>query len=1015
MCLAMATPLGAQVNPSLQWRTIRTEHFRVHFTPELEQLARRSAVSAESAYVRLRRHLAPPRGMIDLVVADNVDFSNGYASPFPSNRIVIYANPPVADDNLRFFDDPVELVITHELAHIFHLDRSGGIWKVLRTVFGRDPRFFPNAYQPSWLVEGLAVYYESLITGSGRLEGSNHRMIARTAAGARDFPHIDELSLAHPRFPYGYRAYAYGSLFVDHLGATYGDSSIRAMVESSSRSFVPLLLDWPSWRAFRKTFTSAYTAWTHEQIAAEPATIGTGIAGWRDLTTHRGFADAPRWHDDSTIVYDGTSGKTSYGAYQLRLKGDSGLGSRVLGLGSAVERTRLARRTTRSANVLLSNGDFLFSQQEYANPYDVRSDLYVERKNGDTRRITNGARLSYPDVRSDGRIVAMQTLPGASRLALISSDGKTITPLTTGSLDEQWTEPRWSPDGLHIAAIRWTRGGTSEVAIVDTTGRVVQSIARERAVNSTPAWSPDGRYVYLSSDRTGITNLYRAEFRETGDAPLERLSDTRTGLFEPQVSPDGRSLAAIVYRADGYRVGVTPLDSLRPEPAERIDSVAPRELARVTSHESPVTKYSAWRSMLPRMWLPYTEPALDSNSVRLGAYVASQDLVDRHAWQALLFVPTDFTGLTGAFGYQYAGLGNPVLDVSASMDHENFRCVLDASQQNACVGFLRRRIRNASFGTTFNRVRARTSSYLSFGAGVEVRDYSTSPSDLIDRVDSLYRRTIYWPRVTMSLGWSNIQYPTLAVSPEDGVAIAMTSRYRWRHDRPVIPVPTGPDTVDRRGDALTMVASTSLYKSIPLAGFGNHVLAIRAAGGWTDSRAPDYLEVGGVSGGTLDIFPGYTLGEGRRSFPVRGFPAASMIGMRAYTITGEYRAPLMLVGRGLGILPAFFDRTSVSFFGDLGSAWCPALYQTRLAPAFSLCSQGDYDIGRTTFVGSYPAIYLDAYNVGSVGSEVSLTAAALDWDRPVRFRAGIAHPVIGRNLLGGVGAWTIYYAVGLSF
>ena len=1017
MLVAHPVTAVAQVNPSREWRTITTEHFYVHFTPELEVAARRAAVSAESAYVRLRTHLAPPRGMIDLVIADNVDYSNGYATPFPSNRIVVYANPPVGDDALRFFDDPVELVITHELTHVFHLDRSGGFWRYLRWIFGRDPSYFPNAYQPAWLVEGLAVYYESLITGSGRLLGSNHRMIARTAAGARDFPRIDELSLSSPLFPYGYRAYGYGSLFVDYLGRTYGDSSIRAMVESSSRGWIPLWLNWPARRAFRTTFTSAYTTWARSQVAGEPLTTSTGIAGWADLTTHGAYAGVPRWLDDSTLLYNGTSGKESYGAYRLRFRSDSGLGSSVSGLGSrgSIVRTRIARRTTRSANILLPNGDLLYSQQEYRNPYDIRSDLYVDRKRGGTRRLTRGARLSHPDARRDGLIVVMQTLPAATQLALVSVDGKRITPLTAGSLDEQWTEPRWSPDGAHIAAIRWTRGGTSEVAVVDTMGRIVQSIARERAVSADPSWSPDGRYVYFSSDRTGITNLYRSEFQAPGETAFQQVSDTRTGLFEPQLSPDGRALVAVAYRADGYHLGLTPLDSLQPRPAERIDGIAPREPAPSTRHEAPSTRYSPRRSLLPRYWMPFTEPALDSNAVRLGAYTSARDVVERHAYQALLLVPTDMTGLTGAFGYSYAGLGNPALDVSGSMDRENFRCVLDASQQNACVGFLRRRIRDASLSARFNRVRARTASYVSVGGGVEVRDYSTAPAPLIDRVDSLYRRTLYWPRVSLSLGWSNIQYPTLAISPEDGASFALTSKFRWRHDRPVIPVPTGPDTVDRRGDALTVVASTSFYKSIPLPGFGHHVLALRAVGGWTDSRAPDYLEVGGVSGGTVDLFPGYTLGEGRRSFPVRGFPAAAMLGMRAYAASAEYRAPLLLAGRGLGVWPAFIDRSSLTAFADLGSAWCPALYQTRKAPAYSLCTQGDYDIGRTTSLSSYPAIYRAAYTVGSVGGELSVSAAVMGWDRPLRYRVGVAHPVIGRDLLADVKPWSAYFAVATSF
>ena len=53
------------------------------------------------------------------------------------------------------------MVMTHELTHIFHLDRSRGIWALGQRIFGRAPYFFLNGYAPAWLTEGLAVYYES--------------------------------------------------------------------------------------------------------------------------------------------------------------------------------------------------------------------------------------------------------------------------------------------------------------------------------------------------------------------------------------------------------------------------------------------------------------------------------------------------------------------------------------------------------------------------------------------------------------------------------------------------------------------------------------------------------------------------------------------------------------------------------------------------------------------------------------------------------------------------------------
>ena len=147
-----------------------------------EGLARRIAADAERAYAELSKEIHPPRGMIDIVVSDDVDVSNGSATPTPTNRIVIYANPPVSESALRYTNDWAQLVVTHELTHIFHLDRSRGIWALGQKIFGRAPLLFPNSYSPSWLTEGLAVYEESKLTGAGRIEGSEHRMIARAAA-----------------------------------------------------------------------------------------------------------------------------------------------------------------------------------------------------------------------------------------------------------------------------------------------------------------------------------------------------------------------------------------------------------------------------------------------------------------------------------------------------------------------------------------------------------------------------------------------------------------------------------------------------------------------------------------------------------------------------------------------------------------------------------------------------------------------------------------------------------------
>ena len=48
----------------------------------------------------------------------------------------------------------------------------------------------------------------------------------------------------------------------------------------------------------------------------------------------------------------------------------------------------------------------------------------------------------------------------------------------------------------------------------------------------------------------------------------------------------------------------------------------------------------------------------------------------------------------------------------------------------------------------------------------------------------------------------------------------------------------------------------------------------------------------------------------------------------------EYRAPLLLASRGIGLLPFFLDRTSLTLFGDWGIAACASdpLYATTCVP-----------------------------------------------------------------------------------
>ena len=944
MC-GLAARASAQLVPHDPWRTISTQHFRVHFPPPLEAAARRAASQAEVAWQRLSSELRPPRGVIDLVIADNVDFTNGNATPFPTNRIVIYANPPTASRSLRFYDDWSELVITHELVHIFHLDRSAGWWGLARKLFGRAPIFMPNFFTPAWVTEGLATYYESRLTSAGRVRGTHHEMIARASALANDVPPPPEWSAATARYPWGEIPYAFGSLFFDYLARTRGAEKVPEFIERTSRFPIPFFLGRASRGAFGISFGDAFREWRDTLARAVAGASELPLAGWRDLTREGRLALTPRWLADTALVFAAVPGKEVAGVYAVDLAGH-------------VE--RLARRNGSDVNVPLPDGRLLFAQLEFTSPWHIRSDLWIGRPR-DAQRLTSGARLGEPDARHDGAIIAVQGAPATNRLVRVTVDG-VVTPLTRVHPDTQWAEPRWSPRGDRIAAVRWTHGGFGDVVVLDTAGTLLSRVTSDRAVDASPSWSHDGRWLFFSSDRTGVTQLYAVPTDSLGSddavngALVRRLSAAATGVFEPEPSPNGDHLAAVHYRNDGFHVGVAPLDTAgldRPTVIERFGGVPSRH---PEPSQSPERRYSPWRMLLPRYWLPSTGES-SRGATGIGGFSSGSDIVGRHEWAAeVLWSPQD-DEVWGDMQWVWRGLGLPIIDVVVAQSWDAFR-IVDTNDNP--IGALLERSREVSLGLTLERPRVRTFSSITVGGEYEWLRYTSDPPPVIDRLTFSRGRTPAFRGAYVSTGWSNARRPPLAISLEDGIQLGAFARQQWV-------------TGESRPWSKEALGVLSMYKSLDLPGYAHHVLAARVAGGWSDGIAPEIFSVGGASGAAVEVLPGVRTGT-RRTFGVRGWSSDSREGTRALATSVEWRFPISLATRGTG--PLFFDRLSGSIFADAGAGWDPA-----------------------------PVSW-----IASAGAEVALDIAWL-YDDAYRLRVGAARPVAGSGREDG----RVYVLLGTSF
>ena len=440
--LGGAKKTGAQIPPDAAWQTFPTEHFRVHFTPDSEPVARRAASYAEEAYSLLsEQFLPPPGGRIDLVLADNADLANGFATVFPTPRVFVYLHPPADEPSLAFSEDWLKLLITHELTHIFHLNYAGGIWKPLRSVFGRSPLLFPQIYTPSWVIEGLATYYESLLTEGGRVRGTEQEMVLRTAILEDAFFDIDRATGSPVAWPGGRTRYIYGSLFLDHLARERGGEGVPGFAERIGKQIIPYRIETAARRAFGVSFSGAWQEWqdslNQRYTAIADSLRALGLTEPELLTDAGRWAMYPRYSPDGEMIAYAAATARERTTVRLLLPDGSER--------SLAERTTLGPAAWLPSAADLRSGTpdaLLTSQLEYEDPYRIYSELYAIGRDGSERELTEGARIWEPDPHPDGnRVVAVSEAPGTNVLVIHDLQTGATRPLREPDGEVHWSLP----------------------------------------------------------------------------------------------------------------------------------------------------------------------------------------------------------------------------------------------------------------------------------------------------------------------------------------------------------------------------------------------------------------------------------------------------------------------------------------------------------------------------------------------------------------------------------------------
>ncbi|HEY0764679.1 MAG TPA: protein kinase [Pyrinomonadaceae bacterium] len=107
-------------------------------------------------------------------------------------------------------------------------------------------------------------------------------------------------------------------------------------------------------------------------------------------------------------------------------------------------------------------------------------------------------------------------------------------------------QPSWSPNGSRIAF--WFNppsAGRSDIATISKGGGEIEIVTKDASTNWNPVWSPDGKFLYFASDRSGNMSFWRVSIDEESGKVLgepEAVSTPATFNRHLNFSRNGKRL-----------------------------------------------------------------------------------------------------------------------------------------------------------------------------------------------------------------------------------------------------------------------------------------------------------------------------------------------------------------------------------------------------------------------------------------------------------------------------------------
>lgn len=983
--LLVCSPITVQVeanryDPSLTWQVLESPHFSVYFYPHQnkdyeynsEQSAQEVANIAEEVYLKINTQLGSPKHHLHLqkiaiIIEDFSDYALGFASSFPHQVIRLSLTAPTATSFDMKFKSWLKIVITHEYTHLAHFEMTGGLITALRALFGQI--ITPNALQPIWSTEGLAVYNETKFTAGGRGIDSRYDMYLRMATLEDKFNTLDQINGYYlTSWPDGTAPYIYGQSLIHFIAQRYGESKVIALSETFCQ-YPYLGINYALKQAIGSNLTELYQTWKDYlkekyQLQAQKIISSKSITESQQLTNYNYWVDYPRWFStpNGDRIAVRVSSPHSYPFIQFIDPLTSSVPVTFSNLSNQKSQTLVKRVYGQDSSFSISgdNSKIIYSKLSDYEQFYKYYDLYLfDLKTNKEIRLSEGLRARDPNWSPDpdnSQIVAVINEAGTNNLALINlhslhssssainESQPTYNPINKEDIiyltdfrdDTQLYQPSWSPQEDMIAFSAW-RQGYQDIYIsnFDSNHNSNNSnnnstvslwpIFQDQYNDLSPCWSPDSKYLFFSSDRTGIYNIFAFSLP---DKKLYQVTNVLSGAFQPAISPDGRKLAFINYQATGYELHLMKLD---PDQWIEIEYIKPQVLDGQQSNSSnisrekfvnlenssqnnyPIHPYDPFVSLWPpTYWIPAIQ--ITNNDLGIGFSTEMIDVLEFYSIPLTVaygLLSNSINYNLSYYNYRQLPIINFYLSGETALASQNEK--LDQNSSSALTSS------EASPASWWEEGKTGINLYFPFkgktssptnsrsyrqtvSLGYQYEKFSSTPASPSINIEPEKIASL-----RLGYSYSDAEKYGFSISPEQGHSFSLT----YEHADKAL----GSDYTFNK-----LLFDGRQFFPLP---FLHQVLAFRLVAGCSSSNIlesnldKEKFKLGGYN--SADNLSDVEV----NIFPLRGYKSATLTGNNLLFTSLEYRFPLANIEHSikLGPISFFLERLSGAFFVDIGNAW----------------------------------------------------------------------------------------------